>query len=474
MALSAAEQYLLELINRARLDPLAESARYNLALNANLSAGSISTSSKQVLAPNVDLERSALDHSNWMLAQDTFSHTGVGGTDPGERMTAAGYSFTGMWSWRENLAWNGTTGTVDLNAAIDAHHEGLYRSETHRVNTFGEEIREIGIGQTSGPFNFEGVTYDAAMLTLNYGKTGTDLFVTGVAYNDLDGNGFYGIGEGISNLIITAGSDIAFNAAAGGYSVGVAPSDNVSVTISGFNGMIATLRIDVSQQNAKVDYVVEAGATGWLYLSTSAELIAGVSNAKLLGTDNLDLIGNSDANFLHGNSGHNTLHGEGGNDQLFGGDGTDTLFGGAGHDLLEGGPGRDVVWGSRGGLSESAVVDSNSDSLFGDDGDDTLIGYSGADTLNGGAGNDLLTGGSGRDTFIFTDGIDTITDFKAYVDQLNIDGGALGHPDLTLAEIQSKANSKDGNTQIVFSANDTLILDGIADIELILNDIEVI
>ena len=32
MSLSAAEQYMLELINRARLDPIAEAQRYNLAL----------------------------------------------------------------------------------------------------------------------------------------------------------------------------------------------------------------------------------------------------------------------------------------------------------------------------------------------------------------------------------------------------------------------------------------------------------
>jgi serralysin len=49
-----------------------------------------------------------------MLATNTFSHQGDGGSSAGERMAAAGYDFTGSWTWGENLAWYGTTGTVDL------------------------------------------------------------------------------------------------------------------------------------------------------------------------------------------------------------------------------------------------------------------------------------------------------------------------------------------------------------------------
>ena len=41
MALTAAEQYLLELINRARLDPQAEADRYGVGLNSGLAGGRI-------------------------------------------------------------------------------------------------------------------------------------------------------------------------------------------------------------------------------------------------------------------------------------------------------------------------------------------------------------------------------------------------------------------------------------------------
>lgn len=57
MTLSAAEQYAIELINRARLDPAAEALRYGVALNAGLSAGTISNDALYVLAPNTELEK---------------------------------------------------------------------------------------------------------------------------------------------------------------------------------------------------------------------------------------------------------------------------------------------------------------------------------------------------------------------------------------------------------------------------------
>ena len=118
MALTAAEQYLLELINRARLDPLSEAARYGLSLNANVLSANISGASKSVLAFNPLLEDSATAHSQWMLDQDIFSHTGVDGSDPGHRMTEAGYAFFGTWSWRENLAWAGSTGYLKTASDI--------------------------------------------------------------------------------------------------------------------------------------------------------------------------------------------------------------------------------------------------------------------------------------------------------------------------------------------------------------------
>ena len=83
---------------------------------------------------NAELNGSADAHSGWMLSTDTFSHTGIGGSDPGTRMRDAGYVFSGSWSWGENIAWSGTTGTLNPNAAAVQHHQNLFLSAGHRTN----------------------------------------------------------------------------------------------------------------------------------------------------------------------------------------------------------------------------------------------------------------------------------------------------------------------------------------------------
>ena len=47
---TALDQYLIELINRARLDPVGEAARLGIDLNQGLSQGQITTAPKQPLA----------------------------------------------------------------------------------------------------------------------------------------------------------------------------------------------------------------------------------------------------------------------------------------------------------------------------------------------------------------------------------------------------------------------------------------
>lgn len=89
---------MLELINRARLDPQAEAARFGISLNNGLAEGTISSAPKAPLAFNSDLNESAAGHSSWMLAADVFSHTGSGGSNSATRMKNAGYVFTGSWA----------------------------------------------------------------------------------------------------------------------------------------------------------------------------------------------------------------------------------------------------------------------------------------------------------------------------------------------------------------------------------------
>ena len=469
MALTAAEQYLIELINRARLNPQAEAARYGLSLNADLDGTVISGEALAPLSPNEQLETSAQLHSEWMLTEDEFAHTGDDGSSPGERITDAGYDFTGAWAWRENLAWTGTTSAVDMAAAIDEHHEGLYRSAGHRANTFAVNIKEIGVAQVAGTFTHDGTTYNSSMLTLNFASSGTDVFVTGVAYKDDDGDGFYGINEGYSGVWVSVGDETGATASAGGYGVSATADDALSVVIGEGEASLARLLVDASVSNVKIDIVTGADGVQYLATSSSTTLVSGLTDATLLGIADLDLTGNANDNALTGNDGNNALYGFAGDDDLSGGAGADTLMGGNGDDVLQGGTGRDASWG---GL-ESTDDSDNADELMGESGNDELIGQSGSDVLNGGIGDDLLTGGGGRDTFVFTAGSDTVTDFADNVDTIDINAATLELA-LTVEDVIAMGEIIGDDAVFDFGNGNVLTVEGATDIASFANDLMII
>lgn len=320
--LSAYEQYMLELINRARLDPAAEAKRAGIDLNAGLSPGTISTASKQPLAGNDALANAAAAHSQWMLDTDTFSHTGSGGSSPGARMSAAGYGFSGSWSWGENIAWAGTTGTLNVLSMVNSEHSGLFKSAGHRTNMLNDNFREIGLGIETG--NFSG--YNAVMTTQDYAKSGSLAFLTGVAYNDTDGNQFYSIGEGRGGVqfaakLLNGATTTATTASAGGYEMKLA-AGTYDVTLSG-GGLTSALgmQLDIGTRNIKLDLV------GTDSVNSSASLIMGANlkAAALLGLDNLNVTGNALDNVITGNGGANMLNGGAGIDKVTGGLGNDTF-----------------------------------------------------------------------------------------------------------------------------------------------------
>ena len=92
------------------------------------------------------------------------------------------------------------------------------------------------------------------------------------------------------------------------------------------------------------DVITEAASAGTdiVRSAVSHTLSANVENLALMGTANLNGVGNMSANSLSGNAGANVLAGGGGNDVLSGAVGDDTLYGGGGADWLYGGAGADA------------------------------------------------------------------------------------------------------------------------------------
>lgn len=437
MAISAAEQYMMELINRARLDPVGEAARQGISLNQGLAPGTLNAGARSVLAHESYLEKTAIGHSKWMLANDVFDHIGINGTRPNDRAVAAGYVGNGVG---ENISWRGTSGTLNLNSVIEQQHADLFRSTTgHRENILYDSYREIGLAQEAGTFPSNGISYNASMVTQNFSSKPDVLYVTGVVYNDTNGNKFYSIGEGVSGAVFSVAGKSTVSAAAGGYAVKTAEGDAVSVTGS-VNGRAFSVKLSVDDANAKLDVV--NGNT--FYASADIKLVSGIHNARLLGTADLDATGTTAANTLEGNSARNTLTGGAGKDLLQGMAGADQLIGGTAADRLYGGAGSDV--------------------LRGDAGADRLFGGAAGDKLYGGAGNDRLTGGPGSDSFIFTKaaGNDLITDFGA-TDKLRLDADIWGGTVLTVEDmLADQASIVRGDVVIALGTGHSVTLDGVS------------
>jgi len=525
MTLTAGEQYLLELINRARLDPVGEAGRYNLGLNDGLAPGTIGTQALQVLAPDAQLEAAASAHSTWMLQANQFSHSGQNETSAGDRIEATGYRFQGSWGWRENLAWLGSTASIDMGRAIELHHAGLYRSENHRASTFDSSMQQIGIAQVAGKFTYEGITYNSSMLTENFAMSGSAAYVTGVAYRDGDQDNFYSMGEGQQNYWVMADGDIDRTAEAGGYAVAVDLQDDLTVSIGRGDQLMARVRMDLTDGNVKLDLVTKVNGTRMLEVSGDTTLVSGVANARLLGSGDLELTGSGVANKLVGNVGHNRMEGAGGNDlmhgmvgadvmlggsgndRLFGGWGYDRLFGGDGWDLLVGGPGNDAVFGGAG--NDRLLGGSGNDRLFGDwgydrlfggdgwdllvggpgndavfggagndrllggSGNDRLFGGYGNDRLDGGYGNDRLIGGAGADMFIFSAHSDVVMDFQDNVDTIAIHS-YLGDGDLSVDAVLGMGEIRGGNVVFDFGYNHVLTINNVDNLSILANDMIII
>jgi len=258
---TAQEVLVVELINRARANPEAEATRLGIGLNDGITGTQISATPKQPLAHNLLLIDSARIHSQWMLDADIFSHTGSNNSSATERMSAAGYVFSGSWTSGENIAWGGTTGSsINLTSYAISQHEGLFESPGHRVNILNANFREIGIGQKQGYFFSNGNNYLSSMLTQNFARSGSSYYLTGVVYSDTNNNDFYDVGEGMSGITISFNGKSYPVYATGAYTIPVS-NGSYDLTITGDSlGTAAYHTVQVNSANVKVDVIKTGNA----------------------------------------------------------------------------------------------------------------------------------------------------------------------------------------------------------------------
>jgi hypothetical protein len=291
------EQYMLEMINRARANPAAEGLRLAATTDPGvLSAYSffnVSTSllisdfasypARPPLAFNPSLISSARLHSNNMVAQNSQQHQLPGEADPGTRMTNAGY--TGWSAAAENIfaycdsIWYGHAGFQS--------DWGNYPEIGHRINIMnmtGAIYQEIGIGVVAGPGNGNGVQTGPLVVTQDFGLRNGQYFLLGVVYNrHATSDGFYAPGSGISGVTITLsqGNYYAVTSSSGGYAIPISGlSGNVVVTAQG-NGVNEQTTVNLSGQNVKVDF---GGGTSLFFQNGASLGVLNLNGAFLPGT----------------------------------------------------------------------------------------------------------------------------------------------------------------------------------------------
>jgi uncharacterized protein YkwD len=284
---TADEQYVLEVINRARANPTAEGARLkpqglpNGDITEGLVAPDNQVGVRPPLAMNKILLGTARAHNQDMYATSLFQHDSSTGQTPGQRVTAAGYT----WQKEgENIAAaSGPANTVNSTAAqledllmIDAGEP----SRGHRVNlldTFGPPnnspfYREVGVAYlhqntpsppATGPNAFPGMT-DLITQDFATSQTAPGPFLLGVIYSDTNSNKLYDPGEGVGGITVNimTGAVVlpafAVSATAGGYVVPIPGlSGNLTVMISG--GSLAapySTVVVLGGENEKVDFIL--------------------------------------------------------------------------------------------------------------------------------------------------------------------------------------------------------------------------
>ena len=260
LTLTANEQLLVELINRARQDPLAEVARTDgiADLNEGLSSGSINSDAKQPLALHQALINASGEHSDDMLNRDFFNHVNPNGDSPSDRAQAAGYP----GGAGENIAWGGSTGTIDEIDHVYQRHEALFLSPGHRLNIMNDDYQELGVGVRYGIFT-SSRDWNASMVTEMFSYRFDNPYLTGVVYTDtVKEDDFYTVGEGVGNIVVTAVDDntgvtfVETTGVSGGYSLQLpAGTYTVTATGDGIDGEFRATEVIIGQENVKLDVI---------------------------------------------------------------------------------------------------------------------------------------------------------------------------------------------------------------------------
>ncbi|MDY6898489.1 MAG: Calx-beta domain-containing protein, partial [Cyanobacteriota bacterium] len=277
---SAKEQYMLELINRMRINPEAEydllvnsgdedieSALgfFNVDLNVLQSQWDILQPAQPVAWSN-QLHDSAEVHSQLMIDFDEQSHNLPGEPSLGDRVFNAGYQFQTV---AENIfAFGRSVFESHAAFAIDWGNDanGIQNPPGHRDAIMSNRYREVGISIL--PEDVRATSVGPLVVTQHFGNsqqlaTSDTSWLLGTAFRDVDNDDFYSVGEGLSNITveISSISDPIFSTTiqtqdAGGYQTLLSPGEYQIEFIRG-DKTVKTEEVTIDDENVKLDLMID-------------------------------------------------------------------------------------------------------------------------------------------------------------------------------------------------------------------------
>jgi len=255
-AISAPEQLFIDLLNRARSDPQA------YEVEVGLPGGTLAAVAAQPpLAFNDLLQDSARFHAQEMADNNYFGHQSqVTGDWPNKMAIDAGYMLP--WGPNANNIESLAAG-YGLSTAPDSAEDTLrllvedagVPSLGHRIHLlamdpFWQQHR-VGVGYA---FNNSANLRNYWAIHTAY-ENASDLFLTGVVYNDKNGNDRYDLNEGLAGVTVSTdqGGSVLTNPA-GGWSLPVTGGTYLVTAAGGaYNGTgFAVVLVDNS--NVEVDF----------------------------------------------------------------------------------------------------------------------------------------------------------------------------------------------------------------------------
>ncbi len=279
---TADEIQMLEFINRARADAVAEGARLSATTDTNVLSAinyfgvnlaqmqlqfAALTRTTQPLAMNAKLLASARLHSQDMFNNVFQGH--VSSTNPpspnlpGDALTnrvqRQGYTYSyiaeNVYSYAKS-AWHCHAG---FNIDWGTGPYGMQSPAGHRNNIHNASLREIGIGAVSGSKTVGTNSVGPLLVThdIGVGSGGGQALITGVTYADADGDNFYDPGEGVGGVRVDVEgtSYYAVSSTHGAYAVPVSTNGVYPMTFqrAGYAPVRGTVTV-AGGLNAKADY----------------------------------------------------------------------------------------------------------------------------------------------------------------------------------------------------------------------------